>query len=590
MKILKLLNSSYFSILLTIIFIVFSAKAEDEPIDIWNINQNKIEETKSNINQNSLENSDTKTPQTTIFNSQSKKEIEGVQVSSTLESQEIKIIGLYDPEDYDLKIDLWSNSNGDQLKYLFSNIEKMQLSKDAAELMNIILLTNSYNPEINITEDEFLEIRSNWLIKSKNRELIEEYLTKNQILNLHPELARYLADQYLAEANIEKACKIFLQNSEAIIDEYLSKFNIYCLINSGRSEEAQLILDLKKELGFNDEYFEKKLYYLFGYSKEPEITISETSILDFHLAHRTNPDFVFEPKKNTSPQIWKYLAASNLLYNVEEIDIIEEEKISLIEKATHDKNYSEKDLFSLYKRFKFNINQLLNASESYKSLSNIEARALVYQRALLESDINKKLELIKLLKDLFIKDGYTNAFDSELKEFLNKIESDEVPSNFTSFYQNYIKDENSELNNIKFNKDILHQSRLVNYFNGDFAKSKIEKDLNNYLKKIKKDKKYFLSKKDIILIDSIKSDGIKISKKYENLYEISDSEMPTDIQVMINNNEVGSTILRIIEVIGQDDLEALDEDTLYFIITALNQLDIDFIRNKILLKVLPLKV
>ena len=110
------------------------------------------------------------------------------------------------------------------------------------------------------------------------------------------------------------------------------------------------------------------------------------------------------------------------------------------------------------------------------------------------------------------------------------------------------------------------------------------------MKKIKKNKKYFLSKKDIILIDSIKSDGIKISKKYENLYEINDSEMPTDIQVMINNNEVGSTILRIIEVIGQDDLEALDEDTLYFIITALNQLDIDYIRNKILLKVLPLKV
>ena len=412
----------------------------------------------------------------------------------------------------------------------------------------------------------------------------------NQILNLHPDLSRYLIDQYLAEANIEKACKIFLQNSEVIIDEYLSKFNIYCLVNSERLEEAQLILDLKKELGFKDEYFENKLNYLFGYSKEPELAISEASILDFHLAHRTNPDFVFEPKKNTNPIIWKYLSASNLLYNIEEIDIIEEEKISLIEKATHDKNYSEKDLFSLYKRFKFNINQLLNASESHKSLSNIEARALVYQRALLESDINKKLELIKLLKDLFIKDGYSNAFDSELKEFLVEIESDEVPSNFTTFYSNHVKDEDEELNDIQFSKDILHQSRLVNYFNGDFAKSKIEKDLNNFLKKIKKDKKYFLSKKDIIFIDSIKSDGIKISKKYENLYEINDTEMPTDIQVMINNNEVGSTILRIIEVIGQDDLEALDEDTLYFIITALNRLDIDYIRNKILLKVLPLKV
>ena len=66
--------------------------------------------------------------------------------------------------------------------------------------------------------------------------------------------------------------------------------------------------------------------------------------------------------------------------------------------------------------------------------------------------------------------------------------------------------------------------------------------------------------------------------------------MPTDIQVMINNNEPASTILRIIEVIGQDDLNALDEDTLFFIISALNQLNIDPIRNKILLKVLPLKV
>ena len=123
---------------------------------------------------------------------------------------------------------------------------------------------------------------------------------------------------------------------------------------------------------------------------------------------------------------------------------------------------------------------------SYKSLSNVEARALVYQRVLLESNIEKKLELIKLLKDLFIKDNYANAFDSELKKFLKSINQDEVPSNFTTFYFDNLDKENDESNNIKFNKDILHQSKLVNYFNGDFAKSKIEKDLNNFLKKLKK--------------------------------------------------------------------------------------------------------
>ena len=66
--------------------------------------------------------------------------------------------------------------------------------------------------------------------------------------------------------------------------------------------------------------------------------------------------------------------------------------------------------------------------------------------------------------------------------------------------------------------------------------------------------------------------------------------MPTDIQIMIGNDEIAATMLRIIQVIGQDELVALDDDTLFFIVSALNQLNIDYIRNNILLKVLPLKV
>ena len=66
----------------------------------------------------------------------------------------------------------------------------------------------------------------------------------------------------------------------------------------------------------------------------------------------------------------------------------------------------------------------------------------------------KKL-IIENLKDLFVKDGYSNAFDNELRKFLKEIKSEDVPSNFTTFYSNYIKEENKELSNIKFNKDIF---------------------------------------------------------------------------------------------------------------------------------------
>ena len=91
-------------------------------------------------------------------------------------------------------------------------------------------------------------------------------------------------------------------------------------------------------------------------------------------------------------------------------------------------------------------------------------------------------------------------------------------------------------------------------------------------------------------MESLKSDGIKIEKKYDNLYKFDISEVPTDLQVIIKNNEKGAALLRIVEVIGQDELERIDEDTMLFIITTLNKLNIDQIRNKILLKVLPLKV
>jgi hypothetical protein len=209
---------------------------------------------------------------------------------------------------------------------------------------------------------------------------------------------------------------------------------------------------------------------------------------------------------------------------------------------------------------------------------------------LLAEEPKLKIELIKILKDIFESEGIGNAFDVELKNFLKQIDIEDVPSNFTTFYNEHKNDKEIINKKIKYNNKILHQSKLVNYFNGDYAKSKIEEDLNKYLKKIKKNKKYFLSKKDIIFLEALKSDGIQISKKYDDLYKVNQSEMPADIQAMIDNKEIGAALLRVIEVIGPERIEDIDEDTVYFIINTLNQLNVDSIRNKLLLKVLPLKV
>ena len=60
------------------------------------------------------------------------------------------------------------------------------------------------------------------------------------------------------------------------------------------------------------------------------------------------------------------------------------------------------------------FNQLINAAEIYKNLPNYKARALIYQSVLLSDNIEKKLDLAFLLKDLFLKDKLFSIYSEEL--------------------------------------------------------------------------------------------------------------------------------------------------------------------------------
>ena len=584
MKLLKLLNKKNLSILISFFFLQNSYSIE--PVDIWNLEKQPNQDNSKNEiieNENLLP--------STIFNIQNKikKEV-SVDEEENFLLKNINIAGIYDPSDNDLSIDMWEDSNGIEILKVAEKIKKIHLSNDATEILNIALLTNSYFPKQNISKEQFLKLQSDWLIKQQNFDLIETYINKNKNLENGENLIKYYLNYYLSRANLNKACNIFDKIFFDINDDYILKFNIYCLINLDKKEEAQLHFDLLKEQGFEDEFFEKKFAYLIGYDDNLDNKISEKTLLNFHLSHRTNLDFQFEPKINTSELIWKYLSSSNLLEDVDFIDLEDQDKIFTIEKATQEKNYQESELFSLYERFMFNINQLLTVEESHKLLPSSEARALLYQGVLITKETPEKIKLIKLLKDSFEKDGISEAFDTKLDELLNKIDETKIPSNYTNFYQTYWKDTIKDNKKIKFNDKIIHQSKILNYFKLDANSKNIEKDLENLLKKIKKDKKYFFSTKDLIMLESLRYDGVKISKKYKNIYEIKDPNIPDDIQILINNGEVGLTLLRLVEIIGEDKIIDIGSETFYFIVTILNQLDLDKLRNELLLKVLPLKV
>ena len=579
MKKLKLLNNKYLPIFLILLF--FQDSYSNEPIDIWNLekqpSEDKIIET-----ENIVEDS--------IIKIKSENNIEMIIEKENLSSKNVNVAGIYDPSDNDLSIDMWVNSNGKKILEIINKIQNKNLSNDASDILNITLLTNSYFPEKNITIEEFLKTKSDWLIKQGNLDLIEIYLEKNKNLSNNSDLIKYYVDFYLSRADVSKSCEIFEKLNIHLKDNYLTKFNIYCLINLKKNEEAQLKFDLLKEDGFEENFFENRFAYLIGYEETVDSEISEKSLLDFHLSHRTNSDFKFEPNTNTSKLIWKYLSASNLLESVHFVDLEDKEKIFTIEEATHEKNYKEEELFVLYERFLFNVNQLLTVNETYKLLPSSQGRALLYQSALLNNNSSEKIKLIKLLKDSFVEDNIEDAFDTRLVDLLSKIDKTQVPSNYSDFYKSYLENSDTKNKKIKFNNKIIHQSKLLNYFKQDYNKNSINKDLESLFKKIKKDKKYFFSTKDMILLESLKSDGFLIPEKYENIYNPISAEIPYDIQILINKEEKGLALLRLVEIIGEDKIIDMGPETIYFITTILNELNFDKLRNKILLKVLPLKV
>ena len=585
MKILRLLNKKNLSIL--IIFFFLQNSYSTEPVDIWKV-EKKSNENKA-VDVEKIQNQD-QPSELIIKTIIEKKNTSEINETENLFSENINIIGIYDPEENNLSMDMWVNSNGIKILEIIDKIQKLNLSEDASEILNLTLLTNSYIPKKNIEKEQFLKIKSDWLIKQQNFNLIETYLLKNENLENKSVLIKYYLENYLSKADLGKACEIFDRIKLEINNDYISQFKIYCLINLNKLQEAQLYFDLLKENGFQNNFYEKKFAHLMGYEEDTSEEISEENLLNFHLSHRTIENFNFEPKLDTSKLIWKYLSNSNLLENIDLIDLEDKEKISTIEKATSDKNYTEKELFNLYERFKFNINQLLTVEDSYKLLYGPESRALVYQGILISKDTSEKIKLIKLLKDLFQNDGISEAFDTKLSEFLEEINEEEVPSDYIAFYNSNKKLNTLELTKIKFNNKIIHQSKILNYFQEDSNLKNTEKDLESILKKIKKDKKYYFSTKDLIMLESLKSDEVTFPEKYEDIYEFRDPNIPYDIQIMIRKKESGLALLRLVEIIGQDKITDIGTETLYFIISVLNQLNLDNVRNKLILKVLPLKV
>ena len=574
MKLKSLNNYIGFLILL---LLTSSLKAE-EKIDIWN-KENKdakkvIEPKKEEINN---------TLNSEVFKNKKDNKIE-IENELKEEVNAVKIFGIYDPEDNNFNLNMWSNTEAEQIRSSFKRINKIKLSNTSSKLFENAILSFAYPPN-GMSNDEFIDLRVKWMIDNKKTKLIENFLKQNKTFPNKKKLIQYLVDGNIAKANIKEGCLKISFLDKNIKDSYLEKFKIYCLIYNKKINEAQLQFDILREEKKSDKYFDDKINFLLGVTDKTNTKIRDDNLLNFYLSSVTIKDFKYEPSKNTQKVIWEYLNAANLIKLEDNRD---KEKLKSLEIAANNDQFDKLKIFEIYSKITFDLKTLISAEDLYQNFDGIDARALIYQKYLLSDNEENKIKLLFLLKDLFKKDDLSNIFVEHLSNNLKAINLEKVPESYKeSVSKNIITNEELKLGKIKFDDKILHRSRIIKYFKNEIDQTKAQKDFVKIFKRIKKNKKYFFSAKDLALVESLANDGFEIPKELEYQKISKKYNIPSNLLQLAKNNESAFLTLKLVEIIGEDEAYNLDPETIYFITHLLNQNNLKKIRNEILISALP---
>ena len=216
---------------------------------------------------------------------------------------------------------------------------------------------------------------------------------------------------------------------------------------------------------------------------------------------------------------------------------------------------------------------------------------LIYQKYLLSENLETRLEYLFILEDLFKKDKIQNIYSEFLSETLENIGLENLPENYKEIAQSkIIKQKQLELGKVKYNDKILHQSKIMKFYVEGENEKKIQKDIDKILKKINKNRKYFFSAKDLALVDSLAKDGFMIPSNF-NYKDLSQKYViPKNLIKLIEKQQNAFLVLKIVEIIGEDEPHQLDPETIYFVTNLLNQMDLTKIRNKVLISALPQRI
>lgn len=451
-KFWKSSNKILYGVLLSTLLLAEISFSET-PKDIWEQSKSiKKVETNNNLETQNKE----ELPPTTILQiPKTELEISNISQTEIEQSNRQAIFGIYDPGATNIPVTFWDNMSPE----IFDSFRQTMAQGDNRRSVNQ-LIARVFFSKTNLSNHEdkgvaYLNFVSSFLAHSQDTKLIDSVIDQNNLLLNNEQLLGFLINNNFSNYQIEKACK-YAQNLGAEIKNFeLQKFKILCLVQAKESKKALANLELIRENGFKDDFFIQKVNFLLGMLLARQGESKTDTLLNIHLSSLVNPMFnpnfsVFKGDLNKTKYFFNSPFVEKILLENKDSkkEFVTEDDFALVEFLEQGSNielFKTENIFAIYKKIIFGIEDLLNPNETYIKYHSVKGRALLYQAILLTKDQQQKLTFIEALQNSYKKSKFLNLGNKVYYQLISDIDqkylTKEVQEQMVQYFESLKKKE-----------------------------------------------------------------------------------------------------------------------------------------------------
>ena len=554
-KFWKSSNKILYGVLLSTLLLAEISFSET-PKDIWEQSKSiKKVETNNNLEtQNKQE-----LPPTTILQiPKTELEISNISQTEIEQSNRQAIFGIYDPGATNIPVTFWDNMSPE----IFDSFKQIMAQGDNRRSVNQ-LIARVFFSKTNLSNHEdkgvaYLNFVSSFLAHSQDTKLIDSVIDQNNLLLNNEQLLGFLINNNFSNYQIEKACK-YAQNLGAEIKNFeLQKFKILCLVQAKESKKALANLELIRENGFKDDFFIQKVNFLLGMLLARQGESKTDTLLNIHLSSLVNPMFnpnfsVFKGDLNKTKYFFNSPFVEKILLENQDSkkEFVTEDDFALVEFLEQGSNielFKTENIFAIYKKIIFGIEDLLNPNETYIKYHSVKGRALLYQAILLTKDQQQKLTFIEALQNSYKKSKFLNLGNKVYYQLISDIDQKYLTKEVQEQMVQYFESLKKKKSDLETNDKFLHRSDAVFLLIDEKPESKSKKSLETFADLVD-DKKYEVTKRDVAMINLLAQQKVYLPSSLRKFVNPDEIYIPNKIYNMLEKNENNKATLEVLQLV-----------------------------------------